>query len=185
MIKFGSRTPKPSLLWSNSKNVGVFRTGTLRRQRLKRKQPQLVKHYRDGSGQKRFSGIRKNLKKSGFHGFKRCFPFGHYLYFYGLGLCFFFLAIHSCLPRAYPLGFALKYLKHFEDLKKKTCRLRQLPVQAWHIGFYIYITYIDIHIVDMSYDDLFYKPHQIPSLMYMCLCNHPAVTSSCLLPART
>ena len=63
MIKFGSRTPKASLLWSNSKNVGVFRTGPLRRQRLQRKQPQLVKRYRDGSGQQRFSGIRKNLKK--------------------------------------------------------------------------------------------------------------------------
>lgn len=69
MIKFGSRTPKSSLLlWSNSENVGVFRTGILRRQRLQRKQPQLVKRYRDSSGRQRFSGIRKNLKKSGIHG---------------------------------------------------------------------------------------------------------------------
>lgn len=81
MIKLGSRTPKSSLLlWSNSENVGVFRTGILRRQRLQRKQPQLVKRYRDSSGRQRFSGIRKNLKKSGIHGIIQWFfPFGNHI----------------------------------------------------------------------------------------------------------
>ena len=67
MMCYGSRTPKRSLLWSNSKRIGAFRTGKLHRQRLKIKRPPLVKQYEDGSGKKRFSGIRKNLKKSGNH----------------------------------------------------------------------------------------------------------------------
>ena len=67
MMCYGSRTPKRSLLWSNSKRIGTFRTGKLHRQRLKIKRPPLVKRYEDGSGKKRFSGIRKNLKKSGNH----------------------------------------------------------------------------------------------------------------------
>lgn len=67
MKLYGAKTAKRSVLWSNSKNVGIFKTGVLRRKGsgVRRTAPALVKHYVDSSGKKRFSGILKNLKRSG------------------------------------------------------------------------------------------------------------------------
>ena len=134
MMSYGSRTPKRSLLWSNSKRVGTFRTGTLRRRRLGVKRPPLVKRYEDGSGKKRFSGIRKNLKKSGNHALfqQSCHPIlcGVFVWWWYLLMV---ICWYKCLSRfrAYPLGFALKYLKRFEYLKKEKCQVRCEQAKAW------------------------------------------------------
>ena len=55
-------------MWSNSANVRVFATKNLNRYRALRKlkrQPALVKKYKDRSGRSRFQGVKSMLKKSG------------------------------------------------------------------------------------------------------------------------
>lgn len=128
---FGSPTPKRSALWSNSDHIGIFRGRKLSKKRGGH-QPRLVKHYRDTSGRKRFQGIRKNLKKSGTHGYAWFVHFNSFHLIFSQSISRFepswpLLDVHL---RAYPLGFALRYLKYFDHLGKNRCRLRQKPLEA-------------------------------------------------------
>ena len=64
MKAYGSVTPKRSVLWSSCKWISQFETGKMRRHHLSGRA--LVTKYTDNAGRKRFAGIGRRLRKSGF-----------------------------------------------------------------------------------------------------------------------
>lgn len=63
MRLLGSKYPKRSVIWGNSRKIWKFKTGKLRGQN-KRAKNMLVKKYRDSNGKARFVGKAKPLKHS-------------------------------------------------------------------------------------------------------------------------
>ena len=112
MMHYFSATPKRSVLWWNSKKIIKFRTPRLRRKYKVKKA--LVKKYRNRRGEKRFQG-NENMSKSGMLSFSGCCV---------QILCALMNGPRSFDPqilqnlRSYPLGFALRYITCWDDLKE-------------------------------------------------------------------
>ena len=75
MKAWGARSPKRTVVWSNSPYVRRFRTGKLRPSTDEEKRVLLVRKYTDTQGRKRFVGKKVGLKRSGYPIRSLCFLF--------------------------------------------------------------------------------------------------------------
>ena len=134
MKNFGSPTPKRSLLWANATKVSNFRTDRL--QRRGEVANQLVIKYKNKKGESKFQG-NAAMKRSGTFSciLKKHITSASFAYtFEDIMRC------HHCMEqlssvnlRTYPLGFALRYISCWEDLKDPTSKGKLRP--ALEAGF--------------------------------------------------
>ena len=122
MMKLGSPSPKRSGLWSSSRAIHEFKAYAKLSKKEKGDGQQLARSYRDGSGKLRYTGVKKNLKKSQsllsiYTSFKVCMQ---------LNGC----TLASYNLRKYPFGFALRFAKLWPRFRATPVEWRIQQVQA-------------------------------------------------------
>ena len=135
MLRYGSRTPKHTRLWSNSKGIAKFQHGSplTRAERLRLGGSRtLAKASVGPDGKKRFSGKKDVLRKSGrligITAIDVCCCISWGLESAG--------CLHqTCTLREYPVGFGLRYVRNFEALlEERSDNLKcDVPALRQHI----------------------------------------------------
>lgn len=143
MRGWGSRTPKRSILWSNSSAVRMFRTDK-KHARSTNKNHKLATTYHDRAGNKRYKGNR-NMKRSQILGWIDHKVLEHEIVWHWFMHPCILNPFYTMTPmqlRSYPLKFGLRFAEAMKYFQKEKSQIKYpLGPASWHI-WTLYLLYI-------------------------------------------